>query len=147
MKQRFELDRTFTYRLHLLHKLSDRQSQQAYLSEAGLPLGEARCLAALGSFEPLSVVELGRWANLDKGQASRAAQSLVEKGLVIKEAHESDGRGVTLSLTATGRSAWKRVVALIERRNHEIFGVLSGDELALLDDMLDRVIAKLGGDE
>lgn len=142
-KDRFKLDRTFTYRLHALHKLSDKQSNQAYVDEAGLSLSEGRSLAAVGAFEPLSVVELARRANLDKGQASRAAQALVDRGFVTKEAHESDGRGVLLALSPSGRAAWKRLSALIERRNAEIFGCLSDKELRLLDGMLDRIIERL----
>jgi DNA-binding MarR family transcriptional regulator len=139
-KARFALDKSHTYRLHALHKLSDRQTQAAYLSETGLALGEARCLAALGAFEPLSVVDLGRRANLDKGQASRGAQSLVDKGLATKTAHASDGRGVTLALSTAGRATWRRVAKLIERRNAEIFGCLSAAELDQLGSMLDRLI-------
>lgn len=135
------LDEQLTYRLHRLHKLTDAQSQQAYLAEAGLPLGEGRCLAAIGSFEPLSVVDLAQRANLDKGQASRAAQSLVDQGLVAKAASAADARAVELSLTARGRATWRRVMALIERRNHEIFGCLSAAEQRQLAAWLDRLIA------
>ncbi|MDP3413292.1 MAG: helix-turn-helix domain-containing protein, partial [Polaromonas sp.] len=92
------LDRFLTYRLHLVNKLTDQSSSDAYADEFGLPVGEARCLAAIGNFAPLSVVELAARANLNKGQASRAAQSLVDRGLVCKEASTSDGRGVVLTL-------------------------------------------------
>ena len=54
------LDRTVTHRLHTLHKLTDRVSQAAYLADAGMPLSEGRCLAAVGAFSPLSVNDLAR---------------------------------------------------------------------------------------
>ena len=47
-----------------------------------MPLSEGRCLAAVGAFSPLSVNDLAAQANLDKGQASRAAQALLDQGLV-----------------------------------------------------------------
>lgn len=134
------LDRTFTYRLHLLHKISDQQTQQTYAAEAGLSMSDGRCLATIGSFEPLSVKDLARYANLDKGQASRAAQALVDQGLVKKKDSAEDGRGVTLSLSAAGRRVWVRTMALIQRRNEEIFGCLSAGELHTLDRLLDRLI-------
>src|SRR4051794_30929500 len=96
------LDRAMTYRLHILHKLSDRESQRAYLDDAGLPLSESRCLSVLDPVKPLSINDLAKRANLNKGQASRAAQALVEKALVQKEASELDGRGVVLTLTRKG---------------------------------------------
>ncbi len=121
------LDRFLTYRLHLVNKLTDKFSSDAYADEFGLPVGEARCLAAIGNFAPLSVVELAARANLNKGQASRAAQALAERGLV-------------LAPTAAGRALWNRVMALIARRNDEIFGCLSAAERRQLGGMLDRLI-------
>jgi DNA-binding MarR family transcriptional regulator len=134
------LERSLTYRLHVLHKISDRDSQSAYLADAGLPMSEGRCLAAIGSFAPLSVNDLAQKANLNKGQASRAAQALVDQGLVQKEASTIDGRGVTLSLTRKGAQIWQRVMQVIERRNDEIFGCLSSAEREQLSRMFDRLI-------
>ena len=110
------LDRSFTYRLHLLHKASDQVSHQSYLQALGLSLSEARCLAAIGAFQPMSVMALADKGNLNKGQASRAAQILVDKGWVNKTEHPSDGRGVTLCLTPEGQKLWKKTMALIDQR-------------------------------
>lgn len=134
------LARTLTHRLHTLHKLSDRLSQAAYLQDAGMPMSEGRCLAAVGAFGPLSVNALAQAANLDKGQASRAAQTLVDAGLVRKSADAADGRGVVLALTARGRTRWRQVMALIERRNREIFGVLGRAERERFGKTLDTLI-------
>ena len=141
LRQTRALGATVTFRLHTLAKLTDRVSQAAYLAEAGLPLGEGRCLSAIGSFRPLSVNDLAAAANLDKGQASRAAQSLVDQGLVRKQASPIDGRGVVLTLTAKGERVWQRVMDLVERRNAEITGCLSGAEREQLDRLLDRLVA------
>lgn len=132
---------TVTFRLHSLAKLTDRVSQAAYLDEAGLPLGEGRCLSAIGSFRPLSVNDLAAAANLDKGQASRAAQSLVDQGLVRKGPSATDGRGVVLTLTARGERVWQRVMDVVERRNAEITACLSVAEQAQFDRLLDRLLA------
>lgn len=135
------LDRFLTYRLHQVNKVTDRASTEAYAQEFGLPVGEARCLAAIGNFAPLSVNQLAARANLDKGQASRAAQALVERGLVAKEARADDARGVVLEPTAEGRRLWARVMRLIARRNEEIFGCLTRAEQEQLAGLLDRVLA------
>lgn len=134
------LERSLTYRLHLLHKLTDHGSQHAYPREAGLSLSDGRCLATIGSFEPLSVKDLAQQANLNKGQASRAAQALVDLGLVHKQHDSADARGVVLTLTESGRAAFERTMALINKRNQEIFGCLSADEQASLSAMFDRLI-------
>ena len=141
-----KLDRTLTYRLHLLHKLTDLESQRAYLAEARLSMSDGRCLTAVGSFAPLSVNDLAQKANLNKGQASRAAQSLVDQGLVIKAASPTDGRGVVLTLTPKGKAAWQRAMQVVGRRNDDIFGVLSAAERERLSDFFDRLIAKARAD-
>lgn len=134
------LDRTTTHRLHTLSKLTDRVTQAAYEGEAGIGFSEGRCLAAIGAFGPLSVNDLAQRANLHKGPASRAAQSLVDQGLVAKGASPTDGRGVVLTLTAKGRRLWQRVVKVIERRNAEIVACLSDTERRQLDRLLDRLV-------
>lgn len=137
----YALDRTITHRLHLLAKVTDRVTQQAYETEVGIPISEGRCLAAIGSFEPLSVNDLAQRANLNKGQASRSAQTLVEQGLVLKQASDTDGRGVVLRLSAAGRPVWERLMAVIQRRNVEITACLSPAESRQLGLLLDRLIA------
>lgn len=138
------LDRFLSDRLHQVGKLTDRASSDAYASEFGLPVGEARCLAAIGHFDSVSVVELAAGANLHKGPASRAAQALVERGLVSKQANKADARGVVLSLTPAGRKLWIRVMDLIARRNEEIFCCLSSAERKQLGTILDRLIQHAG---
>lgn len=135
------LDRTLTHRLHTLSKLTDRVTQLAYEAEVGIPMHEGRCLAAIGSFSPMSVNDLARNANLDKGQASRAAQSLVDQGLVRKAVSATDGRGVVLTLTARGQRVWQRAMALIERRNVEILSCLDAMERQQFDGLLDRLVS------
>ena len=134
------LERTLTYRMHLLHKLTDQESQRLYPLEVGLALSDGRCLAAVGSFEPLSVNRLAQLANLNKGQASRAAQFLVEQGLVAKGDTEGDARGVELTLTPRGRKVWRKTMDFIHRRNEEIFGAITPQERRVIGDLFDRLI-------
>lgn len=129
-----------TYRLHKLNKITDRHSSEAYAA-MGLGVGEARCLAAIGEFAPLSVNDLAARANLNKAQASRAAQMLVERELVLKSASEADARGVVLTPTRSGRALWKKVMRLIAQRNADIFGCLSAAEQRQLETFFDRLIA------
>ena len=138
------LETHLTWRLHRVNKLSDKGSSDAYAREFGLPVGEARCLAAIGNFAPLSVQDLAARANLNKAQASRAAQALSQRGLVSKQASAVDGRGVLLATTRAGQKLWSDVMAMIARRNDEIFGCLSAAERRQLGGMLDRLIAQAG---
>lgn len=136
----FALERTVTHRLHTLSKLTDRVSAAAYRDDAGIGHAEGRCLAAIGPWKPLSVNDLALRANLNKGQASRAAQALVDQGLVVKQASPSDGRGVELSLTPQGTRIWRKLTVVIERRNAEIVSCLDAREQATFAGLLDRLL-------
>ena len=134
------LGESFTHRLHTLQKLTDKVTQAAYLEATGLPLGEGRCLAAVGAFAPLSVKDLARMANVDKAQASRAAQTLVDKGLVSKTVSATDARGVVLRFTPAGEALWHRLMAVVQARNDEIVACLSAAERAQLAELLARLV-------
>jgi DNA-binding MarR family transcriptional regulator len=140
-KPRAPLGRSLTYRLHQLHKITDQVSQHRYEQALGMSLSDGRCLATVGAFGPLSVNELAEHSNLNKSQASRGAQALVDQGLVAKVDHPGDGRGVLLELTPAGRRLWARSMDVIEQRNEDIFGCLSPKEQAALSEMFDRLIA------
>lgn len=88
----------------------------------------------------MSINDLARYANLDKGQASRAAQALVLKGLVCKEVSSTDGRGVVLTLTEAGARMWERAMSLIVRRNDEILSCLTDAEQRQFSTFLDRLV-------
>ena len=135
------LDRTLTYRLHQLHKLTDADSQSVYPEQTGLSMSDGRCLTTIGTFEPLSVKELAEKSNLNKAQASRGAQALVDQGLVRKDDRPDDGRGVVLTLTPAGRKVFKRAMDMVNQRNEQIFGCLSDKEQASLSAMFDRLIS------
>lgn len=135
------LEHFLTYRFHLFSKLSDRETNRAYVDECDMSLGEARCLAVIGRFGPLSLNDLAQAATLDKGHASRSAQRLVQRGLISKRVSKFDGRGVVLSLLPEGDKRYRDVMSVIERRNREIFGCLSQDEQDRLAELLDRLIA------
>lgn len=136
-----------SWRLHRLGKLAERDTGHAFAQALDLPAGEARCLAAVGHFAPLSVVELARHADLHKGPASRAAQSLSDRGLVRKSPSAHDARGVVLTLTARGRRVWGRVMALIADRNEAFFGGLTAHEQRQFARLVDRLLVQAQGDD
>jgi DNA-binding MarR family transcriptional regulator len=135
------LERTLSFRLLMLHKLSERFSALEFATAVGLTPSDGRALATLGAFEPLSVVALAEACSLNKSQASRAAQGLVDKGLAHKRDSAEDGRGVVLTLTPTGRLAYERTLQLVNERSREIFSCLNEAEQQTFSEMLDRLIA------
>ncbi|GAB6849784.1 MarR family winged helix-turn-helix transcriptional regulator [Paraburkholderia kururiensis] len=136
------LDQFLTYRLHVLNKLSERGISERYQAKLDVTLPEARIIAAVGSFGPFSVMDLARHANLDKSQASRAAEALIRRGLVARDSDPADGRVVLVSLTPEGRALYRRVMPIARKWNADLFDCLDNAERVALGNMLDKVIAR-----
>ncbi|WP_323118858.1 MarR family winged helix-turn-helix transcriptional regulator [Burkholderia alba] len=137
------LDQFLTYRMHVLNKLSDRGIGELYQAKLGISLPEARVIAAVGAFGPFSIMDLARRTNLDKSQASRAAEALIRQGLVERSASDADGRVVLVVLTADGVALNRKIMPLARKWNAELLGCLSEHEQAAFGRALDRIIAGL----
>ncbi|MGA7780527.1 MAG: MarR family transcriptional regulator [Paraburkholderia sp.] len=134
------LEQFLTYRLHVLTKLAERGIGERYQEKLGVTLPEARVIASVGSFGPFSIMDLARHANLDKSQASRAAEALIKQGVVQREASEADGRVVLISLTAEGRELYRKVMPIARKWNSDLFDCLDENEKAAFGAALDRII-------
>ena len=137
------LEQFLTYRLHVLNKLAERGIGERYQEKLDITLPEARVIASVGSFGPFSIMDLARHANLDKSQASRAAEALIKQGLVMREASEDDGRVVLVSLTAEGRALYRRVMPVARKWNEDFFACLDESEQVSLSNALDKVIRNM----
>jgi DNA-binding MarR family transcriptional regulator len=139
------LEQFLTYRLHVLNKLAERGIGDRYQEKLGVTLPEARVIASVGSFGPFSIMDLARHANLDKSQASRAAEALIKQGLVQREASEEDGRVVLISLTADGRELYRKVMPIARKWNTDLFDCLDDAEKAAFGAALDKIIESAQG--
>lgn len=140
------LDKQFTYRLKVISKLSDIESNRFYQKECGLNLAQTRTLATVGTFEPLSINLLAQSAVLDKSQASRAAKEMVELGFINKTRNENDERGISLTLTSKGKKLFNKVVEAIELRNKTILKPLTTEEIKTLDSLLDKMVGNVSAE-
>lgn len=134
------LDRQFTYRLNTLSKLNDLASAAQYGAATGLSLPAARALAVIGSQPGLGINRLALEVNLDKGQASRLAASMVQQGLLERRPDPADARALRLVLTRRGKALWTRVMMQIEARNRALLRSLAPDEQAQLLAWMTRLV-------
>jgi DNA-binding MarR family transcriptional regulator len=124
----------------VLNKLAERGISERYQEKLGVTLPEARVIASVGSFGPFSIMELARHANLDKSQASRAAEALIQQGLVQRQQSADDGRVVLVSLTAEGRALFRKVMPIARKWNGDLFDCLNEQEKAAFGEALDKII-------
>jgi DNA-binding MarR family transcriptional regulator len=103
-------------RLHL-------QLQRACVASCG-DTGSTQCfiLGEIYRSGPITLADLGRRLALDKGWISRAVESLVQEGLLVKESHSGDRRAVVISLSKVGQ---KRYEELDESLNAQVEQVMS----------------------
>lgn len=74
-----------------------------------LSVSQCYALKAVADASGLTVNELAGYLYLDKSTASRIANGLVEKGLVVRERSQEDGRIVHLVATDAGREVHERI--------------------------------------
>ncbi|WP_206952164.1 MarR family winged helix-turn-helix transcriptional regulator [Trinickia acidisoli] len=141
------LEQFLTYRMHVLNKLSDRGISERYQTKLDITLPEARVIASVGSFGPFSIMDLAKHANLDKSQASRAAEALIQRGLVGREPSAEDGRVVLISLTPEGRALFRKVMPIARKWNADLFDCLDDAEKEAFGHALDKVIAHALADD
>jgi len=139
------LEDLLTYRLHVVKKLTDKVIHDEFLEHTGLSLPEARVVLCVGSYGQLSVSELGQKSNLDRSQASRAADGMVRRGLLAKTNSEIDARGVEIRLTAAGDEVFKRALAVSQQRNAAFLALLAPEQASALMHALETLTASLQG--
>ena len=76
---------------------------------------EWRLLAAVGRYGVLSPTAAGEHTSMDKVKVSRAAASLVARGLLRQASNPHDGRGRLLRLTRKGSTAFSGVALTATR--------------------------------
>ena len=135
------LEQFLTYRMHVLNKLSDRGISERYQTKLEITLPEARVIASVGSFGPFSIMDLAKHANLDKSQASRAAEALIKRGLIARDTSSEDGRVVLISLTSAGRALFRKVMPIARKWNADLFACLDEAEKEAFGRALNKVIA------
>jgi DNA-binding MarR family transcriptional regulator len=74
---------------------------------------EWRLLAAIGRYGVLSPTAAGEHTSMDKVKVSRAAASLVARGLVRQTQDPDDGRGRLLRLTRKGTTVYVGVTPTV----------------------------------
>lgn len=138
-----KLEDLLTYRLHVVKKLTDKVIHDAFIECTGLSLSEARVILCVGSYGQLSVSELGQKSNLDRSQASRAADGMVRRGLLAKTSNESDARGVEIRLTEAGGEVYKRALSVSQQRNAAFLALLEPSQASALMRALEILTASL----
>ena len=136
-----KLDTFLPYRLSVVSNRVSDAIATAYVRLFGLKIPEWRLIAVIAERQPITQQAVGVATRMDKVTVSRAAQSLVERGLIARHPNTGDKRSHLLALTGTGRTLYDQVAPKALEMEAAIFEQLDPAERTALSAMLDRIEA------
>jgi DNA-binding MarR family transcriptional regulator len=141
----FRLEDFLPYRLSVAANRVSRLFARRYSETFGLSIPEWRVLAIVGRFDSLSPSTVGEWSAMDKVKVSRAAASLVARGLLRQSPDPRDGRGRLLRLTRRGVTVYGGMVPLACELEGQLAAGMSRSEWSALLRALDKLSAHAEG--
>ncbi|MEO8877439.1 MAG: MarR family transcriptional regulator [Polyangiaceae bacterium] len=113
---------------------------------ADLELGpkQVTLMRELAKANSMSQADLARASMSDPAATSRAVHTLIAMGWVRRTRNLEDQRQLTVELTATGRSAAKRIEAAHARAVRQVTSQLDARDLKDFRRITDKLIARCG---
>lgn len=143
----FRLEDFLPYRLSVAANRVSRLIARRYSEAYGLNIPEWRVLAIVGRLDTLSPSAVGERTAMDKVKVSRAAASLVARGLLRQTQDPRDGRGRLLRLTRRGVAVYEGMVPLACELEGRLAEGLSRSEWSVLLKALDKLSTHAKGFE
>ncbi len=145
----FLLEDFLPYELSVAANRISRLFARRYSEAFGLSIAQWRVLAVVGRHQALSPGQVADATEMDKVKVSRAAASLVERGLLSQQTDPQDGRARVLRLTEAGRAIHSSIVPLARDLEAQIEARMAPQDWAALRPALRRlsmVVAELEGE-
>ena len=136
-----KLDRFLPYRLSIASNRVSAAIASTYQALFGLKIPEWRLIAVIAEGAGATQQALGVATRMDKVTVSRAAATLVERGLLERRPNPGDQRSHLLVLTETGRALYEDVAPKALELEAEVFAGFSAKEIATFAAMLERIEA------
>ena len=134
-----KLDQFLPYRLSIVSNRVSAAVASTYQALFGLRIPEWRLVAIIAETDGATQQALGLATRMDKVTVSRAAATLVERGLVERRTNATDQRSHLLSLTAAGRTLYENVAPKALELEAQVFAGFTKAEIASFRAMLDRL--------
>jgi DNA-binding MarR family transcriptional regulator len=137
--ERIELERFLPYRLNVVAEAVSRSLSRIYAKQYGISVPEWRVIATLGQYTRMTAKEIGAHSRMHKTKVSRAAAQLAARGLLSRQPNDQDKREAYLTLTENGEAVYREIVPHALAFAESIFEGVSGEERALLEELLARL--------
>src|SRR4051812_26163057 len=121
-----------------MHRRTD-----AALARHGVTADQFVLLTALSAGDALTQRDLGRQTNCDPNTVRAMLVLLEKRGLIARAPHPSDGRALTVALTAAGKRTYRALWAASEPVRAGVLDALEPDSPQAALDLLTRLTRAL----
>ncbi|MGH1412595.1 MAG: MarR family winged helix-turn-helix transcriptional regulator [Pelagimonas sp.] len=142
-----QIEAFFPYRFAVAAERFSRNLMDVYGKSYGLSREEWRLLFLLSQADEIASNELVQRTTLDKVQLSRAAQKLVDKGLITREISPLDRRVKVYKSTQKGRDLFQEIKPQVDARALEILGAMDETSRQSLQDGMNSLLKALNAPE
>ena len=136
-----KLDGFLPYRLSVLSNAVSGKIAKIYEQEFELSVWQWRIIAVLGEREGLTSTEVAQRTLMDKPTVSRAAASLIERGILERHIDRDDRRRAPMRLTDEGQAIYAAIMPRAVESERELLDALTADEAETLHHLLSRLSA------
>jgi len=143
----FELETFFPYQVRVFYSDVTRALAAVYQRDYGMMPAEWRTMAILGSASTgLQATEIVSRSSMDKVVVSRAVKRMVERGFMVRESNEADGRSFLLKLSDEGRAVFEDLGPKLKEVEQRMLGGLSQQEIEGFLEVTRRIRENLAGE-
>lgn len=121
-------------------ELSDAIEEELARLQSDLRIAQVQVLLRLACQDHLTAGELARAVGHDPGALTRLVDQLVQKGLVVRQPHETDRRALRIALTKAGRDSFQMLYRIRMQVMERMLRDLEGPEREQLMDYLQRML-------
>ncbi len=115
--------------------------------EFNLSIPQFRVMRAIAVFPGISAQEISEFDGVNTMLVSRAVALLEKRGWVTRTVDEADARRMKLTLTVPGREVFGTMYPNMEARYRDVLSPLSDHEQAVLNGLLQKLLAHVSGEE
>lgn len=134
-----KLDGFLPYRLSVLSNAVSSKIAKIYEQEFELSIWQWRIIAVLGERAGLTSTEVAQRTLMDKPTVSRAAASLIERGILERHIDRDDRRRAPMQLTDEGQAIYAAVKPRALESERALLEALSNEEISTLHGLLSRL--------
>jgi DNA-binding MarR family transcriptional regulator len=127
------------YRLSIISEIVSRIFASHYEARFNISIHEWRVIAVLGEAGSLSTQGVIERTQMDRVRVSRAVIRLGDKGIIARWPHPDDQRAHMLRLSQRGTKIYQEIVPLALSLQEQLVELLTPDEGATLDRLLDKL--------